>query len=136
MNRWAALEGSAPPLGVSWLEEEQAYNFVLYSKHATGVVLLLYAQSDTVHPIVEHRLDHRISKSGRVWHCRLPASVVDGAAYYAYRVEAHSISEKGTDSIRLRSCSTLTQNPSTSRWISAEPPLWVREPLTVKHCSV
>ena len=50
-------------------------------------MLLLYAQSDTVHPIVEHRLDHRISKSGRVWHCRLPASVVDSAAYYAYRVE-------------------------------------------------
>ena len=87
MNRWAALEGSASPLGVSWLEEEQAYNFALYSKHATSVVLLLYAQSDTVHPIVEHRLDHRISKSGRVWHCRLPASVVDSAAYYAYRVE-------------------------------------------------
>ena len=56
MIRWAALEGSASPLGVSWLEEEQAYNFALYSKHATGVFLLLYAQS---------------------------ASVVDGAAYLA-----------------------------------------------------
>lgn len=87
MNRWTAAEGSPTPLGVTRVEEEQAYNFALYSKHATGVLLLLYADVDLVHPALEHRLDHRINKSGRIWHCRLPASEVDRAKYYAYRVE-------------------------------------------------
>ncbi|MGZ9067337.1 MAG: hypothetical protein ACXW2I_18635 [Burkholderiales bacterium] len=35
MNRWTRNEGSLTPLGVSFVEAEQAYNFALYSKHAS-----------------------------------------------------------------------------------------------------
>jgi len=87
MSHWTASEGSPAPLGVTRVDDDDAYNFALYSKHATGVVLLLYAEADPSRPAVEHRLDHRVNKSGRIWHCRLPSSIVDGARYYAYRVE-------------------------------------------------
>jgi len=40
---WAATEGLWYPRGVSWVEREEAYNFVLYSKYAESVTLLLRA---------------------------------------------------------------------------------------------
>jgi len=43
---WASSEGLPYPLGVSWCPDERAYNFALYSKHATDVRLLLFADSD------------------------------------------------------------------------------------------
>ena len=87
MDRWHDREGSPAPLGVSYVARANAYNFALYSKHASGVVLLLYGAGDPVRPMLEHRFDPLHNKSGRVWHCRLPAAVVDRARYYAYRVE-------------------------------------------------
>ena len=39
MNRWHAVEGAPTPFGATWVGSEQAYNFAIYSKHATGVVL-------------------------------------------------------------------------------------------------
>jgi glycogen operon protein len=48
MNRWHAVEGAPNPLGATWVETEQTYNFAIYSKHATGVVLLLYSADDVV----------------------------------------------------------------------------------------
>lgn len=86
MNQWTAEEGAPSPLGVTWLEAEQAVNFALYSKHATAVTLLLYTHDDTTSPAMEYRLDHLRHKSGRVWHCRLPASRLQSIVYYAYRV--------------------------------------------------
>lgn len=87
MDRWAAEEGTPSPLGVSWLEEEQAYNFALYSKHATGVTLLLYAADDVVTPATQYHFNFLTNKSGRIWHCRIPAAQMRSMAYYAYRVE-------------------------------------------------
>lgn len=86
INRWSAEEGAPAPLGVTWLEDEQAVNFALYSKHASEVTLLLYGQEDTATPAVEYRLDYLKHKSGRVWHCRLPISQLQSLVYYAYRV--------------------------------------------------
>jgi hypothetical protein len=34
--------GNPLPLGVKWIEEEQAFNFAVYSEHAESVTLLLY----------------------------------------------------------------------------------------------
>ena len=34
----------------------ERYNFALYSKHAERVTLLLYAESDLVHPMASHRM--------------------------------------------------------------------------------
>ena len=83
----AAQEGTPSPLGVTWVEAEQAFNFSLYSKHATGVTLLYDATSDVVTPVIQYHFNHLINKSGRIWHCRIPASQVRDTAYYAYQVE-------------------------------------------------
>ena len=64
-----------------------AWNFALYSRRATGVTLLLYSADNPVKPVVECRLDARANKSGRIWHCWVPASHAGAAAYYAWRVE-------------------------------------------------
>ena len=85
--RWAAREGAPLPFGASFVPEEDAYNFAVYSKHATGVTLQLYAASNDFTPIHSLRLDPRHNKTGRVWHARLPAKLVERARHYAYRVD-------------------------------------------------
>lgn len=87
MNPWHAIEGAPHPFGATWIESEQAYNFAIYSKHATGVVLLLYADSDVVNPVYSYRMVYPANKTGRIWHCRIPASAAAGARFYAYRIE-------------------------------------------------
>jgi glycogen operon protein len=87
IDRWTASEGAPFPFGVSWIEEEAAYNFALYSKHATGVTLLLYSESDFIHPIFHYRFNPLKNRSGRVWHGRIPEREIPGARFYAYAVE-------------------------------------------------
>lgn len=86
MYDWFSHEGSPSPLGVTWIEDEAAYNFALYSKHAMAVTLLLYSEVDLSAPSYEHRLDPLANKSGRIWHCRLRKSAIPDARYYAYHV--------------------------------------------------
>ena len=83
---WASTEGTPSPLGVTWVEEDHAYNFALYSKHAWGVTLLLFAEDDVVTPLLQSNLNHLRNKSGHVWHCRVRKDRADAARYYAYRV--------------------------------------------------
>jgi isoamylase len=94
-NPWFAAEGSPFPLGVTWIEAEQAWNFALYSRHATGVTLLLYGEEDFVNPLREVELGHLRNKSSRVWHCRLREAEMPNARYYAYRVEGPSQPSEG-----------------------------------------
>src|SRR5262245_13077387 len=84
---WLAIEGSASPLGVTWMQAEKAYNFALYSRHSTGVTLLLYAESNLSAPAFQLRFDPLKNRSGRVWHARLPEQTVAACNYYAYRVD-------------------------------------------------
>ena len=84
---WAAAEGLPFPLGATWVEEERAFNFALYSKYAESVELLLYTADDIVHPVGVYAFDHLRNKSGRVWHCRIGLEDMRDAAYYAYRVD-------------------------------------------------
>lgn len=86
MTGWTAAEGSPFPQGVSWIEEEQAYNFALYSKHAESVTLLLYGEDDVVNPIFTYQFDYLKNKSGRIWHCRIPKAMMKDVQYYAYAV--------------------------------------------------
>lgn len=86
-RRWAEREGAPLPLGATWLPGERAWNFALYSKHATRVTLLLYTARDFERPSLVVELDPLHHKSGRVWHCRVPEDEAYGAAYYAYRVD-------------------------------------------------
>ena len=87
MTSWSGAEGSPQPAGATWLEKDKRYNFSLYSRHATGVTLLLYSARDLVNPVLRVPLNYLIHKSGRIWHCRLAADVVADARYYAYSVE-------------------------------------------------
>lgn len=86
MGDWTAAEGAPQPLGATWVEEEQAYDFALYSKHAEGVMLLLYGDRDLTAPLFAYPLDPLRNKSGRVWHCRVSKLAAADARYYAYRV--------------------------------------------------
>src|SRR3989304_1940858 len=86
-SRWAATEGLPFPLGPTRIEEEGAYNFALYSKHAESVTLLLYTESDIVNPALAYQFDSLKNKTGRIWHCRVPFVSMRDASYYAYRVD-------------------------------------------------
>jgi len=86
MTNWYSQEGSASPLGVTWITDEDAFNFALYSKYASEVKLLFYSRDEVTHPLYEYKFNPLINKSERVWHCRLKASVIAGARYYAYKI--------------------------------------------------
>ena len=83
------------PLGVEWVEEEDAFNFALYSQHATGVTLLCYSEKDPVKPVFEFRFQYPAHKTGSIWHCRIPPNELNGATLYAYRVEGPHDPERG-----------------------------------------
>ena len=87
MDRWIVIEGTPFPFGASWVESGKAYNFSLYSKSATRVILLLYSENDPVQPLHRFPLDHLRNKTGRIWHCRIPAAEIKGVAYYAYSID-------------------------------------------------
>ncbi len=95
MENWYELEGAALPLGVTWIEDEGAYNFALYTEHATHVTLLLFAEVDLRTPTYEYAFDPLLNKSGRVWHYRLQAKSIPLARYYAYRVDGPRQPEGG-----------------------------------------
>src|ERR1700721_1242009 len=90
VKTWAQAEGSPLPLGVTWIEAEQAFNFALHSEHAESVTLLLYAPSDLVNPLLTFRFDFLHNKSGRIWHCRIPIAEMGEAHYYAYSVSGQT----------------------------------------------
>lgn len=95
MQNWFAQEGSPSPLGVSWIADEAAFNFALYSKYATGVTLLLYSEIDLSTPTYEYKLDPLANKSGRIWHCRLRKGAISDARYYGYQIVGPAKPEQG-----------------------------------------
>src|SRR5260370_35899262 len=86
LDAWAQVQGSPTPLGVSWIESAEAWNFAVYSTEATAVRLLVYGKNDFVNPIRSYDLDSRINKTVRVWHILVAASDVPDATYYAFKV--------------------------------------------------
>lgn len=86
MTDWTTVEGAPFPLGATWIEAAQAWNFALYSKHAESVTLLLYVAEDLANPVFTYRFDYLRNKSGRIWHCRVAHALLRGARYYAYAV--------------------------------------------------
>ena len=89
---WEQAEGSPLPLGATWIEEEQAFNFAVHAEHAESVTLLLYASRDLVNPLLAYRFDFLRNKSGRIWHCRIPLSETGDARYYGYSVSGQAVS--------------------------------------------
>ena len=79
MRGWSSTEGTILSLGAEWVEEEQAYNFSLYSQHAESVTLLLFGEDDPAALLLKHRLDPGVNKTWHIWHCRLGEQKVRGA---------------------------------------------------------
>ena len=90
-GRWAQTEGSPLPLGATWMEDEQVFNFAVYAERAEGVTLLLYSPDDLAKPVLTFRFDALNNKSGRIWHCRIPLHQMREARYYAYSVSGNAI---------------------------------------------
>ena len=88
-------EGGLGPPGAVWLENDQAWNFTLYSRHARGVTLLLYGATNCFQPVVELQLDPLKNKTARIWHCLVHQQSVPTAQYYAYRVQGPSGAASG-----------------------------------------
>lgn len=84
---WFSREGSPYPLGATWLEEEEACNFAIYSKSASKVWLLCYGSEDIVKPVVTYEFNRLKNKTGPVWHTRLSEKQLSGAKYYAYSID-------------------------------------------------
>jgi glycogen operon protein len=62
---FAVLRGQPQPYGVSNLAE--GVNFAVFSRHATTVSLVLF-QPGTLDPFLEFPFDHKINRTGDVWH--------------------------------------------------------------------
>jgi len=88
---WEQAEGSPLPLGATWIEDEQAFNFAVYGEHAESVTLLLYSEADLISPLLAYRFDFLRNKSGRIWHCRIPLREMGDARYYAYSVSGETV---------------------------------------------
>lgn len=84
---WVAEEGTPFPLGASWIETGRAWNFAITSRHAERVTLLLYSKANPAEPVLERTLDYLQSKSGHIWHCRVPKDEAPDAYAYAWRFE-------------------------------------------------
>jgi isoamylase len=87
---WAQTEGTPLPLGVTWIEQDRAFNFAVHSEHAESVTLLLYSSGDLFTPLLTFRFDFLRNKSGRIWHCRIPLAEMGDASYYAYSVSGQT----------------------------------------------
>ncbi|MGA7318008.1 MAG: isoamylase, partial [Silvibacterium sp.] len=83
---WLQSEGAPLPNGAVWIESDHAFNFAIHSERAESVTLLFYSATDFVNPVFTFRLDFLRNKSGPVWHCRIPATDLGDARYYAYSV--------------------------------------------------
>ena len=87
VDLWERDEGALGPPGATWLETEQGWNFTLYSRHATGVTLLLYNATDFVEPVFQLQLDPLKNKTARIWHCLVQREFAPAARYYGFRVQ-------------------------------------------------
>jgi len=95
MINWHQTEGWHDPPGVSWIEKQQAWNFVLYAEKASRVILMLFSQDDYHNPELVYEFDHFANKSGPVWHGRIPKARAPKAFYYGYRVDGPQRNEPG-----------------------------------------
>jgi len=85
------LPGQSYPLGATVYAI--GINFCLYSKHATGVELLLFDSENIVHPSRVIPLDSQRNRTSHYWHVFVPGLKV--GQIYAYRVHGPFDPENG-----------------------------------------
>jgi isoamylase len=76
-------EGGSSPLGAT--PSAHGVNFSVFSRHATGVQLLLFEGVDDIHAARVIRLDPSANRTYHYWHVLVPD--VRPGQLYAYRVE-------------------------------------------------
>jgi len=108
MDDWERRHGAGFPLGAHYHSGDASWNFALYSRYASGVVLHAYRADDPVNPAFSRRFDRLTNKTARVWHCRIPEARLAGATHYAYTVEGPFIPARGLrfDAAKILSVNT------------------------------
>jgi glycogen operon protein len=61
--------GNPLPLGAN--AGPEGVNFAIFSRHATAITLCIYRDSRDSEPEFSYTLDHRLNRTGDIWHCRL-----------------------------------------------------------------
>lgn len=87
MEDWIAREGYPGRGGVTYVARLNAYNFAIYSKHATSIRLNLHRAGAVFEPFFTYEFDPRTNKTGRIWHCMIPEPAIRDAVYYSYTVD-------------------------------------------------
>ena len=64
MAHWYDADGAPLPLGALWNAADQTYNFALYSRHATGVTLLLFDAANAAVPSRQFTFDYEFWHKG------------------------------------------------------------------------
>jgi glycogen operon protein len=82
MLNFTTSPGQPLPLGV--FRVHNAWNFALFSRHATAVSLLFF-QSGEGSAVAEVALDSKINRTGDLWHIQVHG--LDPALRYGYRVD-------------------------------------------------
>ena len=105
---WAHTEGLPLPLGVTWIEEDQAFNFAVCAEHAESVKLFLYFPADLAKPVLTFQFDPiAISQGGSgtagspLIKCAMPAITLTRFQGRPLPVSAASITKRFF-SIRMR----------------------------------
>jgi glycogen operon protein len=75
--------GKPLPLGATL--HERGVQFAIFSRHATGVTLQLFAASEDRAPTAEISLDSRVNKTGDIWHIFVEG--LSAGQLYGYRVD-------------------------------------------------
>ena len=91
-TRLAAIEpGSAHPLGATVLRG--GVNVCVYSRHATGIEILLFYGPEDLVPIRRINLDPRTNRTGEYWHAFLPG--IEAGQLYAFSAHGPWAPERG-----------------------------------------
>ena len=83
--------GNSYPLGAT--VSSQGVNFCVYSQHATGLDLLLYASPDAPYPEHTIHLDPRYHRSFNYWHAFVKG--IQAGQVYAYRATGPYLPAQG-----------------------------------------
>ena len=87
LDAWRRAEGSVLPFGATWIESAKAYNVSIYSEFATSVSLLLYGEEGFTEPLKVYPFAFPANKTSRIWHIMVPFAEIDGAKYYAFKID-------------------------------------------------
>ena len=62
----------------TWIQGDQAFNFVVYAERAESVMQFLCSPDDLANLVLTFQLDFLHKKSGRIWHFKIPVNLFQG----------------------------------------------------------